>query len=162
MQLSNEQANRKEKKRPRSHTHVHALPSSRLPTPTMLKANKHQVLRPALLVIFTRPISHLALLLTLKLLDTLVVLAGHEGEGHDAGDVHLRAEDVHVEAELDADGLDVLEALLVVGAGAAHPDLHLVLVEQRRDLAQGADDALEGGGDLGEMLVALRLFARVT
>lgn len=135
-------------------THARSFPQPRLPPQTNAHSEKHPELPGALPVIrththtHTRPLSRLALL-TLKLLDTLVVLAGHKGEGHDAGDVHLRAEDVHVEAELDADGLDVFEALLVVGAGAAHPDLHLVLVEQRRDLAQGADDALEGGGDLG-------------
>lgn len=86
--------------------------------------------------------------LTLKLLDALVVLAGDKSEGDDAGNVHLGAEDVHVEAELDADSLDVLETLLVVGTSAADPDLNLVLVKQRSDLAESADDTLESGGDL--------------
>ena len=62
--------------------------------------------------------------------------------------MHLGAEDVHVEAELDADGLDVLEALLVVGTGATDPDLDLVLDEERGDLAESADDSLESRGDL--------------
>lgn len=59
-----------------------------------------------------------------------MVLTGHESQGHNTGDVHLRAKDVHVEAQLASDGLDVLETFLVVGAGAANPDLHLVLDEQ--------------------------------
>ena len=55
---------------------------------------------------------------------------------------------MHVEAELDADGLDVLETLLVVGTGAADPDLDLVLDEERGDLTESADDTLESGSDL--------------
>ena len=50
---------------------------------------------------------------------------------------------MHLEAELLADGLDVLEAFLVVGAGATDPDLDLVLNEERCDFADGADDAFE-------------------
>lgn len=92
--------------------------------------------------------------LALELLDALVVLAGDKGERDNARNVHLGAEDVHVEAELDADGLDVLETLLVVGAGAADPDLDLVLVEERSDLAESADDTLESGGDLWWILLA--------
>ena len=78
-------------------------------------------------------------------------LLAEKCEGHDTRDVHLRTVHVHVEAELDADGLDVLETLLVVGTGTADPDLDLVLVEQRSDLAQSADDTLEGRGDLREI-----------
>jgi hypothetical protein len=81
--------------------------------------------------------------LSLELLDALVVR-----ERDDARDVHLGTEDVHVKAELDADGLDVLETLLVVGTGAADPDLDLVLDELGSDLAESADDTLESGGDL--------------
>jgi hypothetical protein len=86
--------------------------------------------------------------LSLELLDALVVLAGDKREGNDTRDVHLRAEDVHVKAELDADGLDVLETLLVVGTGATDPDLDLVLDELGSDLTESADDTLESGGDL--------------
>lgn len=86
--------------------------------------------------------------LTLELLDAGVPLAGHERKRHDAGHVHLRAEDVHVEVQLLANGLNVLKTLLVVGAGAAHPDRDLVLDQQRGDLAERTDDTLEGGGDL--------------
>lgn len=43
-----------------------------------------------------------------------------------------------------ADSLDVLETLLVVGPGAADPDLDLVLDEEGCDFADGADDAFEG------------------
>jgi hypothetical protein len=86
--------------------------------------------------------------LTLELLDAGVVLAGDERKRDDTRDVHLRAEDVHVEAELDADGLDVLETFLVVRTGATDPDLDLVLDDERSDLAESANDTLEGGGDL--------------
>ena len=61
---------------------------------------------------------------------------------------------MHVEAELDADGLDVLETLLVVGTGAADPDLDVVLDEERSDLAESADDTLESRGDLYKLLAA--------
>jgi hypothetical protein len=86
--------------------------------------------------------------LALELLDTSVVLSRHESERDDTGNVHLRTEDVHVKAELDADGLDVLETLLVVGTGAADPDLDLVLDEERGDLTESADNTLESGSDL--------------
>ena len=62
--------------------------------------------------------------------------------------MHLWAVDVHVEAKLLADTLDVLETLLVVRTGATDPDLDLVLVEEGRDLAESANDTLESGGDL--------------
>lgn len=65
--------------------------------------------------------------------------------------MHLGSVDVHVEAKLDTDGLDVLETLLVVGTGTADPDLDLVLVEDGGDLADGADDTLEGAGNVGEV-----------
>ena len=90
----------------------------------------------------------LLLPLALELLDTGVVLSRNESERDDAGNVHLGTEDVHVEAELDADGLDVLETLLVVGTGAADPDLDLVLDEERCDLTESANDTLESGSDL--------------
>lgn len=72
--------------------------------------------------------------LALELLDARVVLSGNKSERDDAGNVHLGTEDVHVKAELDADGLDVLETLLVVRTSAADPDLDLVLDEERCDL----------------------------
>ena len=59
---------------------------------------------------------------------------------------------MHVETKLLADILDVLETLLVVGTGAADPDLDVVLDEERSDLAKSADDTLESGGDLGKLL----------
>jgi hypothetical protein len=86
--------------------------------------------------------------LTLKLLDAVVVLAGHKRKRHDARDVHLWAENVHVETELLAHSLDVLETFLVVGTSAADPDLDLMLDEKACNLAEGADDTLECGGDL--------------
>jgi len=58
---------------------------------------------------------------------------------------------MHVKAKLLADALDVLETLLVVGAGTTDPDLDLVLNELGSNFSQGADDALEGGGDVGEV-----------
>ena len=62
--------------------------------------------------------------------------------------MHLRAKDMHVQAELLADSLDVLEAFLVVGTGTADPDLDLVLVEEGRDFAESTDDTLECACDL--------------
>ena len=78
----------------------------------------------------------------------LARLPRHQRQRHDSGDVHLRPEDVHVELQLFADGLDVLEAFLVVGPGAADPDLHFVLDERGCEFAEGADDAFECGGHL--------------
>jgi len=98
--------------------------------------------------IFCCTVALLFLPLALELLDTSVVLSGNKSERDDAGNVHLGAEDVHVEAELDADSLDILETLLVVGAGATDPDLDFVLDEERGDLAESANDSLESGGDL--------------
>lgn len=83
-----------------------------------------------------------------------MVLARNKRKRDDTGDVHLGTENVHVEAELDADGLDVLETLLVVGTGAADPDLDVVLDEERSDLAESADDTLESRGDLYKLLAA--------
>ena len=86
-----------------------------------------------------------------ELLDVGSVLAGDKSKRDDTGDVHLGTKDVHVELELLTDGLDVLETLLVVGASTADPDLDVVLDEERSDLTEGADDTLEGGGDVGEV-----------
>lgn len=84
-----------------------------------------------------------------KLLDVGGLSA--EGQGNDAGDVHLGTKDVHVEMQLLADGLDVLEPLLVVGTSSPDPDLGLVLDEDGSDFSESADDALEGGGYVGEV-----------
>jgi hypothetical protein len=62
--------------------------------------------------------------------------------------MHFWTKHAHLQSELLADSFDVLETFLVVGAGTTDPDLDLVLVEERSDLAQGADDTLECGGDL--------------
>lgn len=86
--------------------------------------------------------------LGLKLLDGVVHLAWNQCQWDDSGNVHLWAENVHVEVQLFADGLDVLETLLVVGTCATDPDLDLVLVEKRGDFAKGTDDTLECAGDL--------------
>ena len=86
--------------------------------------------------------------LGLEFLDAVVHLARHKGQWHDTRDVHFRAEDLDVETELLTHALDVLETLLVVGTRAADPDLDVVLVEERRDFAKSADDALECTGDL--------------
>ena len=86
--------------------------------------------------------------LSLKLLNRVVHLAGNQCQWHNSGDVHLRAENVHVEVQLFADGLDVLETFLVVGTRATDPNLDVVLVEKRCDFAEGTDDTLECAGDL--------------
>jgi len=92
--------------------------------------------------------------LTLPLLDAVVHLAWHEGKRDDTGDVHLGTKDVHVELELVASGLDVLQTFLVVGTGTADPDLDFVLLEERGDLAESADDTLESRCDLELLSVA--------
>jgi hypothetical protein len=65
--------------------------------------------------------------------------------------VHLGAEDVHVEAELLADVLDVLETLLVVGTGTTDPDLDIVLNKEGCNFPQSANDTLECRCDIGEV-----------
>ena len=89
--------------------------------------------------------------LTLKLLDAAVHLTRDQRQRHNTRDVHLRPEDVHVEAQLLADRLDVLETLLVVRAGTTDPDLYLVLDKEGCDFAEGADDAFEGACDLRDV-----------
>ena len=71
---------------------------------------------------------------------------GHKRQRHDPTDMHVGPIDMQVQPELGTDLLDVLETLLVVWPRATHPDGDLVLVEQRCDIAEGADDALERGG----------------
>jgi hypothetical protein len=58
---------------------------------------------------------------------------------------------VHLETQLLTNSLDVLETLLVVGTSTTDPDLDVVLVENRSDLANGTDDTLERRGDVGEV-----------
>lgn len=65
--------------------------------------------------------------------------------------MHVRSVDVHVELQLLADRLDVLQSLLVVGSGTSDPDLDLVLNDGWCILADGLDDTLECGGDVGEV-----------
>lgn len=84
-----------------------------------------------------------------KFLDSAEIsLPRREGQGHDTANVHLGPVNVHVELQLVANGFDVLETLLIVGAGATDPDLDVVFDEDRGDFSDGADDALERGGDL--------------
>ena len=80
-----------------------------------------------------------------------MVLARDKRKRDNAGDVHLGAEDVHVKAELDADGLDVLETLLVVGSTTTDVDADLVVGERRLVLLEGTNDTLESGSDVGEV-----------
>jgi hypothetical protein len=78
-------------------------------------------------------------------------LAGNQGQRDDAGNVHLGAKDLGVEAELLRGRLHVLETLLVVGTGTTDPDLDVVLVELGGVVAESLDDTLEGAGDVGEV-----------
>ena len=80
-----------------------------------------------------------------------VGLLALQGQRHDTADVHLGAVHVHVQTQLDTGGLDVLQTLLVVGAGTADPDLGLVLRKDGGNVADGADDTLEGAGNVGEV-----------
>lgn len=88
--------------------------------------------------------------LTRELLD-IGGLARNKRQRDDTRDVHLWAVDVHVEAKLLTNTLDVLETLLVIGSGTTNPDLDLVLNKLGGNLPQGADDALECGGDICEV-----------
>ena len=81
--------------------------------------------------------------LTLKLLNAVVPPSRDQSQRHNARDMHLRAEDMHAETKLLAHSFNVLEAFLVVGAGAADPDFDFVFVEEGCDFAEGADDAFE-------------------
>jgi len=80
-----------------------------------------------------------------------VGLLALQGQRHDTADVHLGAVHVHVQTQLDTGGLDVLQTLLVVGAGTADPDLDLVLLENGGNVANGANDTLEGAGNVGKV-----------
>ena len=86
--------------------------------------------------------------LSIELLDAVVHPARHKRQRHDARDVHLRAKDVHAQAKLFPNGLDVPQTFLVIGAGTTDPDLYLVLDEEGCNFAESADDALECGRDL--------------
>jgi len=65
--------------------------------------------------------------------------------------VHLGAVHVHVQTQLDTGRLDVLQTLLVVRTSTTDPNLDLVLVQNGGNIADGADDTLEGGGDVSEV-----------
>lgn len=69
-------------------------------------------------------------------------------QGHNSTDVHIWAVNVHVQFELFADGLDVLEAFLEVGTCAADPDLNFVLDESWGELSKGTNDSFESRRDL--------------
>jgi hypothetical protein len=92
------------------------------------------------------------ILLSLELLRlALLPLAGDKSQRHDTRDVHLRAKDLGVKAELLCSGLHVLKTLLVVGTGTSHPDGDVVLDQLRGEVSQRSDDTLEGAGDVGEV-----------
>ncbi|KAG5298626.1 hypothetical protein I7I48_08135 [Histoplasma ohiense] len=65
--------------------------------------------------------------------------------------MHLRPVNMHIKTQLLANGLDVLQALLIIGAGPSHPDLHFMLHKDGRHLPQRANNALEGRRDVGEV-----------
>lgn len=65
--------------------------------------------------------------------------------------MHLRAEDLGVEAHLLSGSLHILETLLVVGSGTTDPDLNVVLVQLGSVVTQSPDDTLEGAGNVGEV-----------
>ena len=128
---------------------------------TMSRSNMPMLSRPSVLCeqSFANPQLHLVA----ELLDTLVVLAWHKSKGNNTRDVHLGAKDLHVEAKLDSNALDVLETLLVVGASTTDPDGDLVLDEKRSNLTEGTDDTLECGGDLTEWLAGkCQMFAPIS
>lgn len=81
----------------------------------------------------------------------LLPLAGDEGQGHNARDVHLRAKDLGLQTQLLSSSLHVLKTLLVVGTGTTDPDLNVVLVQLSGIIPQSTDDTLEGAGNIGEV-----------
>lgn len=62
-----------------------------------------------------------------KFLHLALVLAGHQRQGYDPADVHIRAVDVDIQFQLLPDRFDVLQAFLVIGSGPANPNLDPVL-----------------------------------
>lgn len=50
---------------------------------------------------------------------------------------------MHIKLELFTYCLDVLKTFLVIWTSTTDPDLYLVLIESRGNLAEGADDAFE-------------------
>ena len=86
--------------------------------------------------------------LTFKLLDAVIPFPRDERQRHNARDVHLRPKNVHAEIELLTHSLDILETFLIVRSCASDPDFDVVLVEQRSNFAEGADDAFECACDL--------------
>ena len=57
--------------------------------------------------------------------------------------MHIRSINMHIELQFLSHSLDILQAFLIVGAGAADPDLDFVFVEGGCKFAQSADDAFE-------------------
>ena len=66
---------------------------------------------------------------------------------------------MHVQLQFLADGFDVLEAFLEIGAGAADPDLGVVLDELGCEFSEGADDAFECRCDLFQNNVSIFVVA---
>ena len=78
-----------------------------------------------------------------KLLHVSFVLARKKCQWHDTTHVHLRAIYMHIQLQLGADCLDVLEAFLVIGPRATNPDLYLVLDEGARNFTERPNDTFE-------------------
>ncbi len=74
-----------------------------------------------------------------------------EGEWHDLGDVCVGAEDTDGDTQALSEQAHGLETLLVVGTSTTHEDLDLVVDELALELFKSADDALEGGSNIGEV-----------
>ena len=74
-------------------------------------------------------------------------------QGHNSTDMHVWSVDVHVQFELLADCLDVLEAFLEIGTRAANPYLNFVLDEGWGKLSEGTNDTFESRRDLATHLV---------
>ena len=92
-----------------------------------------------------------------KLLD--VSLLPCQCQRYNAADVHIWPVDMHVQFELFADSLDVLEAFLEIGTCAADPDLDFVLNESCGKLSKGTNDTLECRCDL-VICLAHNVFSR--
>lgn len=96
--------------------------------------------------LFTNRLINKKIILMNKFLN--MSLLSSQCQWHNSTDVHIWAVNMHVQFELFADGLDVLEAFLEVGTCATDPDLDFVLDERWGELSEGTNDTLERGCNL--------------
>lgn len=92
----------------------------------------------------------------LQAVDTSVASLGladinSERKGDNLGDMGIGTEDADRDTQALAEQAHGLETFLVVGATTTDKDLDLVRDQLIFELLKGADDALEGGSNVGEV-----------